>query len=74
MGRHAKVGKEEIAKLLKAVSTTSSTWRAIMTNQRLWHGYMSRVSKEVRDIPTVKSEIYVPGPGGHPILSACAVG
>ncbi|MCB9385620.1 MAG: aminotransferase class V-fold PLP-dependent enzyme [Bryobacterales bacterium] len=65
VGRHAKVGKEEIMALLKAVEIYVA--RDHDEDQRLWHGYMSRVSKEVRDIPTVKSEIYVPGPGGHPV-------
>ncbi len=65
VGRAAKVGKEEIMALVRAVELYVA--RDHEADQQLWHGYMSRVSKEVRDIPTVKSEIYVPGPGGHPV-------
>ncbi len=36
-------------------------------DQKLWRGYMERVAKEVGGLQTVKTEIYVPGPGGHPI-------
>jgi L-seryl-tRNA(Ser) seleniumtransferase len=65
VGRAAKVGKEEIMAIVKAVELYVA--RDHDADQKLWNGYMSRVSKEVRDIPTVKSEIYVPGPGGHPV-------
>ena len=65
VGRAAKVGKEEIMALVKAVELYVA--RDHDADQKLWNGYMSRVSKEIRDIPSVKSEIYVPGPGGHPV-------
>ena len=65
VGRAAKVGKEEIMALLKAVEIYAT--RDHDADQRLWRGYMSRVEKEVRDIPSVETEIYVPGPGGHPV-------
>jgi L-seryl-tRNA(Ser) seleniumtransferase len=65
IARAAKVGKEEIMALVKAVELYVS--RDHDADQQLWRSYMSRVAKEVRDIPSVKAEIYVPGPGGHPI-------
>ena len=65
IGRAMKVGKEEIMALLAAVETY--VHRDHDADQKLWMGFMKRVEKEVRDIPTVKAEIYVPGPGGHPI-------
>jgi L-seryl-tRNA(Ser) seleniumtransferase len=65
ISRAMKVGKEEIMALLAAVETY--VHRDHDADQKLWMGFMKRVEKEVRDIPTVKAEIYVPGPGGHPI-------
>ena len=65
IGRAAKVGKEEIMAIVKAVEIYVA--RDHDGDQKQWEGYMSRVAKEVRDIPSVKAEIYVPGPGGHPI-------
>jgi L-seryl-tRNA(Ser) seleniumtransferase len=65
IGRGMKVGKEEIMALLKAVEIYVN--RDHEADQKLWRGLMERVAKEVAGLPTVKTEIYVPGPGGHPI-------
>jgi L-seryl-tRNA(Ser) seleniumtransferase len=65
IGRGMKVGKEEIMALLKAVEIYAS--RDHDADQKLWRGFMERIAKEVAVVPGVKTEIYVPGPGGHPI-------
>lgn len=65
IGRSMKVGKEEIMALVAAVETY--VHRDHDADQKLWRGFMERVAKEVKGIPSVKTEIYVPGPGGHPI-------
>ncbi|MEX2300838.1 MAG: hypothetical protein WD733_07880 [Bryobacterales bacterium] len=65
IGRGMKVGKEEIMALIKAVEIYVS--RDHEADQKLWRGFMERVAKEVAGVPTVKAEIYVPGPGGHPV-------
>ena len=65
IGRGMKVGKEEIMGLLKAVEIYVN--RDHEADQQLWRGFMERIAKEVAGVPTVKSEIYVPGPGGHPV-------
>jgi L-seryl-tRNA(Ser) seleniumtransferase len=65
VGRGMKVGKEEIMGLLKAVEIYVS--RDHEADQKLWRGFMEHVVKEVSGVPSVKTEIYVPGPGGHPI-------
>jgi L-seryl-tRNA(Ser) seleniumtransferase len=65
VGRGMKVGKEEIMALLKAVEIYVN--RDHEADQKLWRGFMERVAKEVASVPSVKTEIYVPGPGGHPI-------
>jgi L-seryl-tRNA(Ser) seleniumtransferase len=65
IGRGMKVGKEEIMALLKAVEIYVN--RNHEADQKLWRGFMERIEKEVAGLPTVKTEIYVPGPGGHPV-------
>jgi L-seryl-tRNA(Ser) seleniumtransferase len=65
IGRGMKVGKEEIMALLKAVEIYVN--RDHEADQKLWRGFMERVAKEVAGVSTVKTEIYVPGPGGHPV-------
>jgi uncharacterized pyridoxal phosphate-dependent enzyme len=65
IGRGMKVGKEEIMALLKAVEIYVN--RDHEADQKLWRGFMERIAKEVAGLPTVKTEIYVPGPGGHPV-------
>ena len=65
IGRGMKVGKEEIMAVLKAVEIYVR--RDHEADQKLWRGFMERVAKEVADVPTVETEIYVPGPGGHPV-------
>jgi L-seryl-tRNA(Ser) seleniumtransferase len=65
IGRGMKVGKEEIMALLKAVEIY--VHRDHEADQKLWRGFMERIAKAVAGLPTVKTEIYVPGPGGHPV-------
>lgn len=65
VGRGMKVGKEEIMALLRAVEVYVA--RDHDADQKLWRGFMEHISKEVSGLPTVKTEIYVPGPGGHPV-------
>ncbi len=65
IGRGMKVGKEEIMALVRAVEVYVR--RDHEDDQKLWHGFMERVAKEVKGLPSVRTEIYVPGPGGHPI-------
>ena len=65
IGRGMKVGKEEIMALLKAVEVYVA--RDHDADQRLWRGFMDRIASEITGLPSVESEIYVPGPGGHPV-------
>ena len=65
IGRGMKVGKEEIMALLKAVEIYVG--RDHDDDQKLWRGFMEHVAKEARKTPGVTTEVYVPGPGGHPI-------
>jgi len=65
IGRPMKVGKEEIMGLLAAVEVYLS--RDHEADQRLWRGFMESIVKDLKGITGVKAEIYVPGPGGHPI-------
>ena len=36
-------------------------------DQKQWRGFMERIAKMVRDVPSIDTEVYIPGPGGHPI-------
>ncbi len=65
IGRPCKVGKEEIMALLAAVEEYAH--RDHDADIRLWRGFMESIAKDLRDILTVTAEVYVPGPGGHPV-------
>ena len=65
IGRGMKVGKEEIMGLLKAVEIYYR--RDHDADQKAWRGFMERIAKMVSDVPTIDTEVYIPGPGGHPI-------
>ena len=65
IGRGMKVGKEEIMGLLKAVEIYVR--RDGDADQAMWRGFMERIATTVKDVPTTKTEVYIPGPGGHPI-------
>ena len=65
IGRGMKVGKEEIMGLLTAVEVYLS--RDHEADQRLWRQFMESIAKDVKGIAGVKTEIYVPGPGAHPL-------
>ncbi len=65
IGRGMKVGKEEIMGLLKAVEIYYR--RDHDADQKAWRGFTERIAKIVSDVPTINTEVYVPGPGGHPI-------
>ena len=36
-------------------------------DQQLWRGFMESIAKDLKKISGITTEIYVPGPGGHPI-------
>ncbi|HZT33482.1 MAG TPA: hypothetical protein VFA33_26580 [Bryobacteraceae bacterium] len=65
IGRPAKVGKEEMMGLLAAVEEYVN--RDHDADLRLWRSFMESVAGDVRGIPTVTAEVYVPGAGGHPV-------
>ena len=65
IGRTMKVGKEEIMGLLKAVEIYHR--RDHDADHKQWWGFMERIAKMVRDVPSIDTEVYIPGPGGHPI-------
>jgi D-glucosaminate-6-phosphate ammonia-lyase len=65
IGRAMKVGKEEIMGLVKAVEVYAS--RDHEADQKLRHALMERIAKELRGLPSVRTEIYIPGPGGRPL-------
>lgn len=65
IARPMKVGKEEIMGLLAAVELYLG--RDHQADQRLWRSFMASISKDLQSIRGVKSEIYIPGPGGHPL-------
>jgi L-seryl-tRNA(Ser) seleniumtransferase len=64
IGRVAKVGKEEILGILAAVEVYAK--RDHGADQKLWRSFMDSISRDLRGIPTVRTENYVPGAGGHP--------
>ena len=63
--RPCKAGKEEMMGLLVALEEYLQ--RDHDADLRLWHGFMESIASDLRGIPTVTAEVYVPGPGGHPI-------
>jgi len=65
IGRPCKVGKEEMMGLLVAVE--EYTQRDHEADLRQWRGFMESIASDLRGISTVAAEVYVPGPGGHPI-------
>ena len=65
IGRPCKVGKEEIMGLLAALE--EYVQRDHEADLRLWRGFMESVARDLRGISTVTTEVYVPGPGAHPI-------
>jgi L-seryl-tRNA(Ser) seleniumtransferase len=65
IGRPCKVGKEEMLGLLAALE--EYVHRDHEADMRLWRGFMESIAKDLRGISTVTTEVYVPGPGEHPI-------
>ncbi len=65
IGRPCKVGKEEMMGLLAAVEEYMQ--RDHEADIRQWRGFMESIAADLRGISTVTAEVYVPGPGGHPI-------
>ena len=65
IGRPCKVGKEEMLGLLAALE--EYVRRDHEADMRLWRGFMESVARDLSGISTVTSEVYVPGPGEHPI-------
>lgn len=65
IGRPCKVGKEEIMGLLVALEEYLK--RDHEADLRVWRGFMESIAGDLRGISTVTAEVYVPGPGGHPI-------
>ena len=65
IGRPSKVGKEEMMGLLAAVD--EYVHRDHEGDQRLWRGFMESIASDLQGISTVTAEVYVPGPGGHPV-------
>ncbi len=65
IGRTMKVGKEEIMGLLKAVEIYHK--RDHDHDQVQWRGFMERIATMVNEVPSIDTEVYIPGPGGHPL-------
>ncbi len=65
IGRPCKVGKEEMMGLLVAVE--EYVRRDHEADIHLWRGFMESVARDLHGISTVTAEVYVPGPGGHPV-------
>ena len=65
IGRPCKVGKEEMMGLLAALEEYLR--RDHEADMRLWRGFVESVARDLRGISTVTAEVYVPGPGAHPI-------
>jgi D-glucosaminate-6-phosphate ammonia-lyase len=65
IGRPSKVGKEEMMGLLAAVE--EYVGRNHDADQRMWRGFMESVATDLKGISTVTTNIYVPGPGAHPV-------
>ena len=65
IGRPCKVGKEEMMGLLAALEEYLR--RDQEADMRLWRGFVESIARDLRGISTVTAEVYVPGPGEHPI-------
>ena len=58
IGRAAKVGKEEIMALLAALEVYVR--RDHDAEERLWHGFLSRIATDVKRVRTVRTEVFTP--------------
>lgn len=70
IGRPCKAGKEELMAMLAAVEVYLN--RDHEADMREWRGYMESIASDVKGIDTVKTNVYIPGPGegpggGHPL-------
>ncbi len=65
VGRTSKVGKEEMMGLLAALEEYLQ--RDHDADIRQWRGYVESIASDLRGVSTVTAEVYVPGPGAHPI-------
>lgn len=66
IARTAKVGKEEIMGLLAAVEVYVKKDHA--AEQKLWHGMMQSVARDLKRVKAATAEVYVPPyPGAHPV-------
>ncbi len=66
LGRAAKVGKEQIMALLAALEAYLR--RDHEEDQRRWRNFLGRIADDVRGVPTIGSEIFVPPERGFPYL------
>ncbi len=64
IGRVCKTGKEELMGMLAAVELYLN--RDHEADQRAWRGFMESIAGDVRDVDTVKTDVYIPGAGGGP--------
>jgi len=65
IGRTCKVGKEEMMGLLAAVEEYMQHDHE--ADIRQWRGFMDSIAADLHGISAVTAEVYIPGPGGHPI-------
>jgi L-seryl-tRNA(Ser) seleniumtransferase len=65
IGRPSKVGKEEMMGLLAALEEYLQ--RDHEADMSMWRGFMESIAKDLHGISTVTAEVYVPGPGAHPV-------
>jgi L-seryl-tRNA(Ser) seleniumtransferase len=66
IARTCKVGKEEIMGLLAAVEVYAKRDHA--ADMKLWHGFMQSIAHDLKKVPAVSTEVYVPAyPGAHPV-------
>jgi L-seryl-tRNA(Ser) seleniumtransferase len=66
IARTCKVGKEEIMGLLAAVEVYAKRDHA--ADMKLWHSFMNGIARDVKRVPGVTAEVYVPQyPGAHPV-------
>jgi L-seryl-tRNA(Ser) seleniumtransferase len=64
IGRPCKVGKEELMGMLAAVEVYLS--RDHEADLSLWKGFMESIAHDVKDLDTIKTNVYIPSPGGGP--------
>jgi len=65
IGRPCKVGKEEIMGLVAAVELYVQ--RDHEADQKLWRSFMESIARDLRGVSSVRTEVYIPGAGGHPV-------